>query len=73
MPWRSTKTFGGRLEHKTYKKRLRGMGLFSLKERRLRGDIIAVCNYVVGGCREDGARLFSELCSDRMRGNRQRL
>lgn len=72
VPWRSIKMFGGWLEHMAYKERLREMGLFSLKERRLRGDITAVCNYVVGGCREDGARL-PWTCSDRMRGNRQRL
>lgn len=73
VPWRSTKRSGGWLEHMAHKEKLREMDLFSLKKRRLKGDIIAICNYVVGGCREDGARLFVGLYSDRMKGNRQKL
>ena len=62
------------LEHLRYEERLSNLGLFSLGQRRLKGDLINVCKYLKGGGRQmDEARLFLVVCSNKTRSNGLKL
>jgi len=57
------------MEHFAYENRLRELGLFSLKKKRLWGDLIVAFQYVKGDLKKEGDKLFSRVCCDRTRGN----
>ncbi|KFW67205.1 hypothetical protein AS28_06059, partial [Pygoscelis adeliae] len=57
------------MESLSYEERLRELGLFSLEQRRLRGDLLAASQYLKGAYKKDGGKLFSRACCDRTRGN----
>ena len=56
-----------------YEERLREQGLFSLKKRRLRGDLITMFQFLKGGYKEDGDSLFTRSHMEKMRGNWYKL
>ncbi|KAK4829907.1 hypothetical protein QYF61_007416 [Mycteria americana] len=60
------------LKSKTYEEQLRSLGLFSLENRRLRGDHITVYNFLKGDSGGRGADL-SLVTSDRTRGKGMKL
>jgi len=57
------------LEYLSYEDRLRELGLFNLRERWLRGDLLAAFQYLKGAYGKHGEGLFTRVCSDRIRGN----
>lgn len=64
---RATRMIKG-LEHFSYDKRLRALGLYSLEKRRLKEEPPHVYKYLKGRCNEDRA-IFSVLPGDGTRGN----
>lgn len=64
---------GRRTMHRMHDKRLHELDLFRLQKRRLRRDLIAVCNYLMKGNRKGSRSLFSEVHRRKIRCKRCKL
>lgn len=61
-----------RLQHLSHKEGQRELGLLSLEKKRLKGDLITMYKYLMGG-KKDGARLFPVVPSGRKRHHEHKL
>ena len=61
------------LQHLPYKDRLRELGLFSLEERRLWGDLTAAFHDLKGAYKQEGRQLLERVDNSRTRGNGLKL
>jgi len=61
------------LENKSLREVAEGVGAVQSGEEEAEGDIIALYDYLKGGCSEAGVGLFSQVTTDRMRGNGLKL
>jgi len=60
------------LEYPTNMERMRELELFSLEKRKL-GEVLSMCIIqLIGGSKDQGARLLSMVPSDKTRGNEQK-
>lgn len=57
------------LKGKPYEEKLSSYGLFSLEKRKLRGDHVTVCDFLVRGGAGAGTDLFCVVLSGRTQGN----
>jgi len=62
VSWRATGVFRS-LEHLLHEGKLRDLGLLSLKKKSLRGNLVNLIKYVLGGSQVDGAKVFSIVTS----------
>lgn len=63
----------GALEHQMYQERQGELCFFSLRMRWLKGDLTAVFNCLMGGCRAGVVRLLWHICGDSMTADRHKL
>ena len=66
---RKAMTLIQRMEHLSYEDRLRGLGLFSLENRRLMGRLNSGLSVIKGGYKKERDRFFGRVYCDRSRGN----
>lgn len=60
------------LDEVKYQERQRQLGLFSLRRRRLKGDLIGVCKRLFGVYREE-RQTFIRVCNKLVRDKRHKL
>lgn len=46
-------------------------GYFNLNKKKLGEDLITIFNYLLGDYRENGTTVFSEVCGEMIRVNKQ--
>ena len=57
------------LEHLSYEERLRELELFSLEKRRHWEDVTVIFQYLKGASKQERDQLFTQVDSDRTKGN----